>query len=302
MLSRAALKNSCITILRRFSYGAPRGAPHVGDSRRSALTSVPRTFAVLRHDAGSMRTSSADRLVLSLLAFAKPSSSMRSSAGPASAAGSAISKRARVRRLCRPTAMRMAGLCVRQADCLLLLANARDKPAAWPESACADASAHSRARATYPDALRRLVRGRRAALARTHADLPYHHVRDAHDVRRVARLLPGRSLGLVLSGGGARGFAQIGGCVRCANAGLEIDSVGGTASARSRRRHRARMVRRGMLDHIPAQLRRRPSAQRLHAAARCADTRARVARLLPTSSNRATSPTSCCLISAARRT
>ncbi|MBN8483035.1 MAG: patatin-like phospholipase family protein, partial [Xanthomonadales bacterium] len=57
----------------------------------------------------------------------------------------------------------------------------------------------------------------------------HHHVRDARDVRRLARLLTGRSLGLVLSGGGARGFAQIGVVRALREAGLEIDRVGGTS-------------------------------------------------------------------------
>ena len=60
-------------------------------------------------------------------------------------------------------------------------------------------------------------------------DIPHHHVRGSADVRRVARLLTGRSLGLVLSGGGARGFTQIGVVRALREAGLEIDCVGGTS-------------------------------------------------------------------------
>ena len=40
--------------------------------------------------------------------------------------------------------------------------------------------------------------------------MPHHHVRSTADIARVARLLTGRGLGIVLSGGGARGFAHIG--------------------------------------------------------------------------------------------
>ncbi|HJR95612.1 MAG TPA: patatin-like phospholipase family protein [Gaiellaceae bacterium] len=46
-------------------------------------------------------------------------------------------------------------------------------------------------------------------------------------VARVARRLVGRSLGVVLSGGGARGFAHIGAIAALREAGFEIDRVGG---------------------------------------------------------------------------
>jgi NTE family protein len=49
------------------------------------------------------------------------------------------------------------------------------------------------------------------------------------DVGRLARRLTGRSVGLVLSGGGARGFAHIGVIERLREAGIEIDAVGGTS-------------------------------------------------------------------------
>lgn len=56
-----------------------------------------------------------------------------------------------------------------------------------------------------------------------------HHLRDDADMARLARLLAGRSLALVLSGGGARGFAHIGVVRALREAGLEIDSVAGTS-------------------------------------------------------------------------
>lgn len=57
-----------------------------------------------------------------------------------------------------------------------------------------------------------------------------HHVvpdSDADAVARVARRLTGRSLGVVLSGGGARGFAHIGALQALREAGFEVDRVGG---------------------------------------------------------------------------
>ena len=59
-----------------------------------------------------------------------------------------------------------------------------------------------------------------------------HLVRDAtlgSDVRRVARRLTGRSVGVVLSGGGARSFAHLGVLQELLAAGIEIDRVGGTS-------------------------------------------------------------------------
>jgi predicted acylesterase/phospholipase RssA len=46
-------------------------------------------------------------------------------------------------------------------------------------------------------------------------------------VARIARRVTGRSLGLVLSGGGARGFAHVGAIAALAEAGFEIDRLGG---------------------------------------------------------------------------
>ena len=59
------------------------------------------------------------------------------------------------------------------------------------------------------------------------------------DIARAARRLSGRSVGVVLSGGGARGFCHIGVLAELVEAGLEIDRVGGCsmgayASARTR--------------------------------------------------------------------
>jgi len=49
------------------------------------------------------------------------------------------------------------------------------------------------------------------------------------DVARVARRLSGRAVGLVLSGGGARCFTQIGVIEEIRDAGIQIDRVGGTS-------------------------------------------------------------------------
>ena len=58
-----------------------------------------------------------------------------------------------------------------------------------------------------------------------------HHVRQGHqgDLERIARTLTGRAVGVVLSGGGARGLAHIGVIRALREAGIPIDLIGGTS-------------------------------------------------------------------------
>ncbi len=58
-----------------------------------------------------------------------------------------------------------------------------------------------------------------------------HHARDRskNDLARVARLTSGHGVGLVLGGGGARGFAHIGAVRALREAGIPIDRVGGAS-------------------------------------------------------------------------
>lgn len=57
------------------------------------------------------------------------------------------------------------------------------------------------------------------------------HVRanDKADIRRLARLLTGRAVGVVFSGGGARGIAHVGVIRALRQAGIPIDLAGGTS-------------------------------------------------------------------------
>ncbi|MFL6293248.1 MAG: patatin-like phospholipase family protein [Thermoanaerobaculia bacterium] len=63
----------------------------------------------------------------------------------------------------------------------------------------------------------------------------HHHIRThvrpgmASDFDRLARFLDGKAVGLVLGGGGARGFAHIGVIRALEEAGVPIDRVGGTS-------------------------------------------------------------------------
>jgi NTE family protein/lysophospholipid hydrolase len=60
----------------------------------------------------------------------------------------------------------------------------------------------------------------------------HHHVRLGHpgDMARLARLLAGQGVGLVLSGGGARGYAQIGVVRGLQEAGIPLDWVCGVSA------------------------------------------------------------------------
>jgi NTE family protein len=59
----------------------------------------------------------------------------------------------------------------------------------------------------------------------------HHHLRadEPGDVRRLARLVAGRAVGLVLAGGGARGYAHIGVIKALMEAGVPFDNLGGTS-------------------------------------------------------------------------
>ena len=59
----------------------------------------------------------------------------------------------------------------------------------------------------------------------------HFHIRPAlpRDVARLARIVSGRGIGLVLAGGGARGFAHVGAFRALQEAGIDIDFVGGTS-------------------------------------------------------------------------
>ncbi len=55
------------------------------------------------------------------------------------------------------------------------------------------------------------------------------HLRSDRCVGRLARIMAGRSVGLVLSGGGARAYAHIGVLRALKSAGIEIDTIGGAS-------------------------------------------------------------------------
>ncbi len=118
-------------------------------------------------------------------------------------------------------------LCARQADVVLLLARAAGEPGPWRALEGSQFAAERSELVLLHDDT--IVSG---AAARWREHLPgiaHHHVRNEADTARVARLLTGRAIGIVLSGGGARGFAHIGVVRALREYGIAVDRVGGTS-------------------------------------------------------------------------
>ncbi len=118
-------------------------------------------------------------------------------------------------------------LCIRQADVLLLAARAGDEAGPWPGL---DRHAHAAQRAEllllHDD---RVACGTAARWRRFLPAVPCHHLRRPTDMPRIVRLMTHRGVGLVLSGGGARGFAHLGVVRALREHGVPIDLVGGTS-------------------------------------------------------------------------
>ncbi|MDH4260897.1 MAG: patatin-like phospholipase family protein [Gammaproteobacteria bacterium] len=118
-------------------------------------------------------------------------------------------------------------LCVRQADVLVLAARARDEAGPW---SCLNRDAHARQRAEllllHEGAI---VNGASARWRPTLPGAPCHHLRGPADMPRIVRLMTHRAVGLVLSGGGARGFAHLGVVRALRENGVPIDMIGGSS-------------------------------------------------------------------------
>ena len=121
-------------------------------------------------------------------------------------------------------------LCVRQADALMLVARADSEPGEW------SALANQRDANTAPQRAElvllhegSITPGAAARWIATQPGVAHHHVTGPDDVMRIARMLTGRGMGIVFSGGGARGFAHLGILKALREAGVPIDLVGGTS-------------------------------------------------------------------------
>jgi|GEM_PF-569853 len=74
-----------------------------------------------------------------------------------------------------------------------------------------------------------IVPNRTAAWLKATNPVGHHHIRSPADIGRASRLIAGRGLGLVLSGGGARALAHVGVIDALATRDIQIDAIGGTS-------------------------------------------------------------------------
>ena len=140
--------------------------------------------------------------------------------------------------------------CLRQADRLVMLADATRPLIVMPPAL--DAVAANPRRAPIELALycrRSLSPSQTLAFLQRFGVTHQHHVREGvpRDLRRLARMITGRAIGVVLSGGGARGLAHIGVIHALRESGLELDLFGGASMGSIiGGRRRDRMERRGV--------------------------------------------------------
>lgn len=124
--------------------------------------------------------------------------------------------------------------CLRQADYVLFLVDAKDAPAIsgfesqiWAE--IADCSQKKFLIIQHPHNTANPVTTS-AWLAARHLDGHYHVRQDRqYDFDRLARFMTGNALGLVLGGGAARGFAHIGVLKALRELRIAVDLVGGNS-------------------------------------------------------------------------
>ncbi len=123
-------------------------------------------------------------------------------------------------------------LCHRQADRILLVVDPRDPPCDLPAGDRRPGRKQMQPMEIVflqpPEVRQPLPVGR--WLDRLNINVHWHVRRDhGEDIARIARLISGRAVSLILSGGGARGFAHLGAVRAIREAGIPIDLVGGTS-------------------------------------------------------------------------
>ena len=135
-----------------------------------------------------------------------------------------------------PTPTEWTERCLRQADHVVLVADASEDPAPAPIERLLTSSVVGPRRTLVllhpngdylPTGTKRWLDARRVD--------DHHHVRcdRPDDFARLGRFLTGRAVGLVLGGGGARGFAHIGVLRALHEAGVPVDMIGGTSMGAS---------------------------------------------------------------------
>jgi NTE family protein len=118
--------------------------------------------------------------------------------------------------------------CCRQADLILTLVRAGSAARPWPAAVCAAAARGTRVELAllHEGAF---VAGAASRWLETLPVAQHHQIAAPADLGRAARLITRRGVGLVLSGGGARGFAHLGVVRALREARVPIDFVGGSS-------------------------------------------------------------------------
>jgi len=214
----AILRLARLTVLRLEERG-------VNHERRM----TPRTLAMIPMDAGIDLTAHAQKLVVSLSSFGRVDLVGRQRAGSHSPQWfhERESRNDFVVYAADADDTPWTRLCLRQADVVLLTARASSEYAGWTGQQWQDGSMRRAELVLLHEG--GFVNG---AAARWHSALPgmpHHHMRSPSDYDRLVRLLTGRAVGLVLSGGGARGFAHLGVVRALREHGVPIDLVGGAS-------------------------------------------------------------------------
>jgi NTE family protein len=129
---------------------------------------------------------------------------------------------------CAPTAW--TKFCLRQCDCVLLVARgdqeAIDFHALGPGRVHVSKSIPLHLVLLWRDTIAPTKTTAWLVVARPQA---HYHVRSTSDAARAGRLVAGRGVGLVLSGGGARGLAHVGVLSALRESAVPVDVIGGTS-------------------------------------------------------------------------
>jgi NTE family protein len=134
-----------------------------------------------------------------------------------------------------PTATPWTELCLRQADCLIVVRRADDdQPTRLPfeiEAAQPGAVFHRRRELVLLHESQDPGSGSTAPMLAGGVYGQHHHVRLdlPGDFDRLARLITGHAVGVVMAGGGARAFTHIGVVKALRGSGVPIDLAGGTS-------------------------------------------------------------------------
>ena len=118
-------------------------------------------------------------------------------------------------------------LCLRQADVVLMAARAPGEAATWASPRWLDGGMRRAELLLLHEG--GFSNGALAPWRSAFPGMPHHHLRGPADYDRLARTLTGRAVGLVLSGGGARGFAHLGVVRALREHGVPVDIVGGSS-------------------------------------------------------------------------